>query len=131
MLFVDDEAKSRKYFSRIFGRDYEILVAEDGEEGVEMMNSEAGKEISVIVTDQIMPKMTGLDLLKVVSESRPKIVRVLSTAYTESSLVEEAVSSGLIDYFISKPWDIPKLEATLKQAAMHSQHNNQVNSSVA
>ena len=131
MLFVDDEAKSRKYFSRIFGRDYEILVAEDGAEGVEMMNSEAGKEISVIVTDQIMPKMTGLDLLKVVSESRPKIVRVLSTAYTESSLVEEVVSSGLIDYFISKPWDIPKLEATLKQAAMHSQHNNQVNSSVA
>lgn len=123
VLFVDDEEKSRKYFSRILGPRFRILLAEDGVAAADLAASPQGIGIGVLVTDQIMPRMTGLDLLRVVSERDARIVRVLSTAYTESGLVEEAVNSGLIDYFVSKPWDIPKLELVVERAVAHFRHN--------
>ena len=130
VLFVDDEAKSRKYFARIFGRRYQVILAEDGVDALELALGSEDARIGVVVTDQIMPRMTGLDLLERLNEHNPHMVRVLSTAYTDSDLVSEAVTSRLIDYFIGKPWDIEKLEKILVQATEHYQHKLQ-GSSVA
>jgi DNA-binding NtrC family response regulator len=122
ILFVDDEEKSRKYFSIIFGRTCEVIVAKDGAEGLEILTSEEGRTIGVIVTDQIMPRMTGIEMLERLGRLRPSIVRVLSTAYTDSDLISGAVRSGLIDYFVGKPWTIDKVAEILDQAMRHHHH---------
>lgn len=63
-----------------------------------------------------MPRMTGLELLRELRDRGLRVVRILSTAYTDSGLVQEAVEEGLIDYFIVKPWDFDKMREVLAQA---------------
>ena len=121
VLFVDDESKSRKYFKRVFGGDREILTATNGCEALELYREHAGA-ISVVITDQIMPRLTGLELLRELLESGSPVVRILSTAYTDSDLIQEAVNGGLVDYFVGKPWDLEKLEVVLLQAEHHYLH---------
>ncbi|MEO1843401.1 MAG: response regulator [Akkermansiaceae bacterium] len=122
ILFVDDEEKSRKYFRMIYRRTFKILIAADGSEALQLF-TENRKEIGVVVTDQIMPHMTGLDLLGEVESIEPEVIRILSTAYADSELVAEAAQNSLIDYFIVKPWDIERVSATLEQAVAHFEHN--------
>lgn len=124
ILFVDDEEKSRKYFQRIFGREYNILIASQGDEAREIFQRHL-HEIGLVVTDQIMPRLTGLDLLKEVEQTDPKVIRILSTAIADSELVAEAAHDGLIDYFIIKPWDIDRMKSVLDQAMTHFDHNLQ------
>ena len=123
VLFVDDEKKSCKYFSIIFGDDFDIITAYDGAEALEIALSGDHGEIGVVVTDQIMPRLTGLDFLEELMKHNPKIVRVLSTAFTDSELVTNAVESNLVDYFIGKPWEIEKLQSILHQALAHYETN--------
>ena len=96
ILFVDDEEKSRKYFRMIYRRKFKILIAADGSEALQLF-TENRKEIGVVVTDQIMPHMTGLDLLGEVESIEPEVIRILSTAYADSELVAEAAQNSLID----------------------------------
>ncbi|MES2437572.1 MAG: response regulator [Verrucomicrobiota bacterium] len=119
ILFVDDEEKSRKYFSMIFGRTWDIVVAANGAEGLDLLQGEEGGRIGVIVTDHIMPQMTGVAMLEHISPIRPDIVKVLSTAYADSELVAEAAKSGAIDYFLGKPWIIDKVREILETATAH------------
>lgn len=119
ILFVDDEEKSRKYFSMIFGRDREVLLAADGEQGLEILASDHSKQIGIVVTDHIMPRMTGIEMLTHATVGNPTLVRVLSTAYTDSELIAGAVRDGLIDYCIGKPWSIDKLQEILDRATEH------------
>ncbi|MEO5914094.1 MAG: response regulator [Luteolibacter sp.] len=116
ILFVDDEEKSRKYFSMIFGRSWEVVVAGDGAEGLDVVLGEEGRQIGVIVTDQIMPNMTGIEMLERVRHLRPDIIKVLSTAYADSDLAAEAAESGVTDYSVEKPWKIDHVRETLEQA---------------
>lgn len=115
ILFVDDEAKTRKYFTLIFGRHYPVLVAVDGEDAVKIYEAEH-QRIGIVVTDQIMPRMTGLELLGRLRMAGSPVIRILSTAYADSDLVSAAVSEGLIDYFIGKPWNLEKFESLLQQS---------------
>lgn len=119
ILFVDDEEKSRKYFALIFGRTWDVVLAANGAEGLEVLQEEESGRIGVIVTDHIMPRLTGIDMLERVRELRPGIVRVLSTAYADSDLVAAAAKSGVIDHFVVKPWIMSQLRETLEQATAH------------
>jgi two-component system probable response regulator PhcQ len=125
ILFVDDEEKSRKYFSMIFGKAREVVVATDGSHGLEILANDHSQKIGVVVTDHIMPRMTGIEMLARASDNNPALVRVLSTAYTDSELIAGAVRDGLIDYCIGKPWSIGKLQDILDRAAEHYQINKQ------
>lgn len=116
ILFVDDEAKCRKYFQRLFQERFDIMLAADGREALTIFERCRG-EIGTVVTDQIMPRVTGLDLLREVGRAGPEVVRILSTAYANSDLVAQAARDGVIDFFIVKPWEIERVEATLEQAA--------------
>ena len=71
ILFVDDEDKSRKYFRRIFGRKYEVLIASNGQEAMEVIEQRR-REIGMVVTDQIMPRATGLEVLANVERAARK-----------------------------------------------------------
>ncbi|MEO5712055.1 MAG: response regulator [Luteolibacter sp.] len=117
ILFVDDEEKSRKYFSMIFGRSWDVVIAADGAEGLERVLGDEERQIGVIVTDQIMPNLTGIEMLERVRPLRPDIVKVLSTAYADSDLATAAAGSGVIDYSVEKPWNIDHVREVLEQAA--------------
>lgn len=109
----------------IFGRTREVVVATDGAQGLEILANDHSHKIGVVVTDQIMPRMTGIEMLTRATENHPALVRVLSTAYTDSDLIAGAVRDGLIDYCIAKPWSIEKLQDILDRATEHYQFNMQ------
>lgn len=115
VLFVDDEEKTRKYFSRLFGERFDILLAEDGVQALEVFR-EKMDSIAVVVTDQRMPNMTGSQLLEKVAELKPSCVRILSTAYSDIEAAVDAVNKGGIYQYITKPWEVNDLEVSLMRA---------------
>lgn len=115
ILFVDDEANSRKYFQRLFGRKFRILEAEDGVEALQVFRENAD-DIGIIVTDQRMPNETGVGFLSKIAADYPDVIKILSTAYADIDAAIGSVNQGGIFRYITKPWDIPELEITLRRA---------------
>src|SRR5688572_14064788 len=115
ILFVDDEANTRKYFRRLFGEKFRILEAEDGIEALAVFRRHAN-EIGIIVTDQRMPNETGVGFLSKIASDWPDIIKILSTAYSDIDAAIGSVNQGGIFRYITKPWDIPQLEVTLRRA---------------
>ena len=115
ILFVDDEALSRKYFKRFFEREFDVYCAENGKAGLALYHTHR-EEIGIVVTDQMMPEMTGIDFLQVLHKEGAPVARILSTAYADSDEVAAALESGLIEFYITKPWDLAMLEDILRKA---------------
>ncbi|NNC87517.1 MAG: response regulator [Akkermansiaceae bacterium] len=115
ILFVDDEQKTRKYFAKLFGKTFRVVLAEDGVNGLERFR-EYQDEIGVVVTDQRMPNETGSEFLEKVALLKPSVVRILSTAYADIDAAVDSVNKGGIYRYITKPWEVPELEVTLKRA---------------
>jgi len=115
ILFVDDEANTRKYFRRLFGEKFRILEAEDGVQALSVFRQHAG-EIGIIVTDQRMPNETGVGFLSKIANDYPDIIKILSTAYADIDAAIGSVNEGGIFRYITKPWDIPQLEVTLRRS---------------
>jgi two-component system probable response regulator PhcQ len=115
ILFVDDEANTRKYFRRLFGEKFRILEAEDGVQALSVFRQHA-KEIGIIVTDQRMPNETGVGFLSKIADDYPDIIKILSTAYSDIDAAIGSVNQGGIFRYMTKPWDIPQLEVTLRRA---------------
>lgn len=115
ILFVDDEEKTRKYFKRLFGEKFRILEASDGIEALAVFRQHAD-EIGIIVTDQRMPNETGVGFLSKIAGSYPDIIKILSTAFSDIDAAIGSVNEGGIFRYMTKPWDIPQLEVTLRRA---------------
>jgi len=115
ILYVDDEEKSLKYFARAFEEQFRIYTAPTAQEGLKVLQEKAD-EIGVLMTDQRMPGEKGTWLLEKARQLRPRIIRVLATAYSDMEAAIAAVNSGAIYKYVTKPWDPPQLEATLKRA---------------
>lgn len=116
ILFVDDEEKTRKYFARLFGDKFKIIMAEDGAQALELFNKHMD-EVGVVVTDQRMPNMTGSEFLEKISELKPSCVKMLSTAYSDVDAAIDAVNKGGIYQYITKPWEVNDLEVCLLRAS--------------
>ncbi len=115
ILFVDDEEKARKYFHRLFDDSFRILDAADGVEALTVYQKHAD-DIGVIVTDQRMPNQTGSEFLAKLGDRAQNVVKILSTAYADLEAAVDSVNRGGIYRYVSKPWDIPDMELTLKRA---------------
>jgi two-component system probable response regulator PhcQ len=115
VLYVDDEEKSLKYFSRAFEDQFRILTASNAQDGLKVLEQHKD-EIGLLMTDQRMPGEKGTWLLEKSRQLRPRIVRILATAYSDMDAAIAAVNTGAIYKFVTKPWDPPQLEATLKRA---------------
>jgi two-component system, probable response regulator PhcQ len=115
VLYVDDEEKSLKYFTRAFEDQFRIWTAPNAQEGLKLLE-EHREEIGVLMTDQRMPGEKGVWLLEKARQLRPRVIRILATAYSDMEAAISAVNSGSIYKYITKPWDPPQLEATLKRA---------------
>jgi two-component system probable response regulator PhcQ len=115
ILFVDDEPMALKYFERLVSPLAPVITASSVEQGRAILR-ERGSEIAVLVSDQRMPGARGNELLGYAREFNPGIVRMLTTAYSELGEAIEAINSGEIYRYITKPWDMGSLHADLKNA---------------
>ena len=82
ILFIDDEEKTVKNFKKFFENEFNVIATTNHEEILDQINKKAVK-IAVIISDQRMPKISGVDLLKKIKEKNPNIIRILSTAYAD------------------------------------------------
>ncbi len=114
ILYVDDEDKSLKYFARAFGDQFRILTAVNAQDGLKLLE-EQQDQIGILMTDQRMPGEKGTWLLEKARQLRPRIIRILATAFADMDAAIAAVNTGSIYKYVTKPWDPPQLESTLKR----------------
>ena len=114
ILYVDDEERSLTNFTRAFGEQFRIMTATTAQQGLKLLEEHAD-EIGLLMTDQRMPGEKGVWLLERARQFRPRVIRVLVTAYADMDAAIAAVNSGAIYKYVSKPWDPPQLEQTLKR----------------
>ena len=114
VLYVDDEEMSLKYFTRAFQDQFRILTATNAQEGLKLLE-EHKDDIGLLMTDQRMPGEKGVWLLEKARQLRPRIIRILATAYADMDAAIAAVNTGAIYKYVTKPWDPPQLENTLKR----------------
>src|SRR5207245_11505519 len=80
-------------------------------------------EIAVVITDQRMPEMTGIELLKRTAQLRPHMVRILLTGYTDVEALVEAINCRLVYMYVTKPWNNDDLKLRVHRAIEHYQNN--------
>lgn len=114
ILYVDDERGNIDYFRSVFRREYEIITASSGEEGLEILLNIP--DIPVILTDQRMPRMTGVEFLRKSIDISRDSIRILVTGYADMETVINAVNLGHIYYYISKPWTYDEMKIIIKRA---------------
>jgi response regulator RpfG family c-di-GMP phosphodiesterase len=106
VLYVDDELNNINSFKATFRRDFNVFIASSGKEGLEILKKNS---IPVIITDQRMPEMTGVEFLVEVLKFYPETIRILLTGYSDLNAVVDAVNKGQIFYYVNKPWDEQQL----------------------
>jgi two-component system probable response regulator PhcQ len=114
ILYVDDEEKSLKYFAKAFEDQFRILTAPNAQDGLALLEQHKD-EIGLLMTDQRMPGEKGVWLLEKARQLRPRIIRILATAFADMDAAIAAVNTGAIYKYVTKPWDPPQLENTLKR----------------
>ncbi len=116
ILFVDDETANLRLLERLFRGSYEVFTASSGDEALELL---AVHDVALIVSDQRMPSMTGSEFLKQAADLRPQTVRIMLTGYTDANDLVDAINSGVVYKYITKPWVNDDLKQTVKRALQH------------
>jgi response regulator RpfG family c-di-GMP phosphodiesterase len=116
ILIVDDEPANLRLLERLFRREYQIVAATSGAEAFDMLEKH---DAAVIISDQRMPGMTGIEFLKRAAEMRPHTVRIILTGYTDVNALVEAINSGIVYKYVSKPWVNEDLQQTVTRALQH------------
>jgi serine/threonine-protein kinase len=114
VLFVDDDERVLNALRALFRPTYEVSTAASGALALEIVRR---SEIQILVSDQRMPGMTGVELLRQVKKESPRTVRVLLTGYSDLAALVGSVNEGEIFRFVKKPWDNEDIRATLAEAA--------------
>lgn len=124
ILIIDDEAANLRLLRRVLGDEYEIFAAQGGQEGLEILKDE---NVSLIITDQRMPGMSGVQVLEASQNIRPDAIKILLTGYTDIQALIDAINSGNVYKYIQKPWDAEDLRLTVKRAleVYDLRHRNQ------
>ncbi len=115
MLVVDDEPDNLDLLYRTFRRDFQVLKAESGVRALELLAEEG--EVAVIISDQRMPEMKGTEFLSRTVPEFPDTVRIILTGFTDVEDLVEAINSGQVYKYITKPWDPDELKAVVQRAA--------------
>lgn len=114
MLLVDDESNILSVLTRVFRKEgYSILKAQSGKQGLELLEY---NDVGVILSDQRMPEMTGVEFLSKVKERYPETIRIVLSGYTELNSVTDAINRGAIYKFLTKPWDDDLLRENIREA---------------
>jgi len=119
LLVVDDERDVLRSVHDLLRLDYRVVTCQRGAEALEILRS--AESVHVILSDQKMPEMTGVEVLRHAKIIRPETTRLLFTAYADIGTVIDAVNEGHIFRYLAKPWVPEELEAMVRQAVEH--HN--------
>lgn len=114
ILFVDDEERILRSLALQFRREYQVLTESDPRRALERLKTE---NVHIIVSDQRMPQMSGAELLAQAQQIAPDTLRILLTGYSDLDAAVEALNSGGIFRYLTKPWDQQEMAFTLRQAA--------------
>ncbi len=113
ILYIDDEENNLTSFKASFRKDYEIYTATSAANGRKILIENA---IEIIITDQRMPEMTGVEFLESIVADFPKPMRMILTGYADMPALVAAVNKGGIYRYISKPWNETELKLFIEQA---------------
>jgi serine/threonine-protein kinase len=114
ILFVDDEARILTALKSIFGSHYQVFTTVDGRQGLDFLKNQP---VEVVVSDQRMPEMLGVELLREARRIAPQTVRILLTGYSDLASIVGSINDGEIYRFISKPWDNQQIQRIVAEAA--------------
>jgi DNA-binding NtrC family response regulator len=113
VLFVDDEPRVLTTMRMLFRAHYEVFFAESGAQALELLKTQL---VDVIVSDQRMPGMTGIELLRAARELNPHAMRILLTGYSDLNAIIGSINEGEIFRFVNKPWSNEDLSTTVARA---------------
>jgi len=113
VLYVDDEENNLFSFKATFRIKYNVHTAISGNDALEIIKN---KPIDIIITDQRMPEMTGVEFLEKVIDINAEPIRILLTGYTDMAAVIDAVNKGKIFHYLTKPWNEAELDETIQRA---------------
>jgi two-component system probable response regulator PhcQ len=115
ILFVDDEPLSQKYFKASVGKYANVLTASGPDAALEILAAD-GDRISVVVSDERMPRESGVSFLTNVRKAWPSTVRILTSAYADIENLQQAINGAGVYRFVPKPWDFDELCKTMQEA---------------
>lgn len=113
ILYVDDDSDNLVVFEALCSADFTTLTAGSGAEALEILKQQ---EVAVLLADQRMPQMTGVELAERAASEHPDVVRILITAYSDLSEAIDAINRGQVRGYLRKPWDRDELFAVLREA---------------
>jgi len=113
ILYLDDERDNLIVFNSAFRRDYEVHLASSGLEGIEILRKH---EIMVIITDQRMPEMTGIQFLEKIIPDYPYAIRMIMTGFSDIEAIIQAINTGRVYRYITKPWNKEELKINIDKA---------------
>ena len=113
ILYVDDDAANARVFAAALGGSFHVLTATSGPEALDLLKRQ---EIAVLIADQRMPRMTGVDLLEITARDYTETVRILVTAYSDLDAAIGAINRGQVSRYIRKPWTPEELGAVVGEA---------------
>lgn len=117
ILLVDDEANVLRALQRTLAdEDYELETALSGQDGLKLLDKE---HFTVIVSDQRMPVMTGVEFLKRVKGLSPNTIRIILSGYVEVNSILDAINEGEVFRFVHKPWNDEELKTVIRQSIKH------------
>ena len=115
MLIVDDERDNLDLLYRTFRQDFQVLRSESAISALALLEKHG--EVAIIISDQRMPEMLGTEFLGLVADRFPDTIRIVLTAYTDVKDLVDAINSGKVFKYITKPWNQQQLKGVIEQAA--------------
>lgn len=115
LLYVDDEANNLAAFKSYFRKDYEVFTASGAEAAHKILSAES---VQVIISDQRMPGINGVEFLESTIAGHPESVRMIITGYSDIEMVIDAINRGQISRFVRKPWDWEKLALAIDNCVL-------------
>ena len=112
LLYIDDEIYNLVGLKAALRRDYEIITASSAEEGLKYLDQQ---DIELIISDQRMPAMTGVQFFSKIKDTHPEPIRILLTGYSDIEAVVDAINKGEVYRYLTKPWDATYLKAIIDQ----------------
>lgn len=113
ILYIDDETYNLAALKAALRREFEVHTALSAKEGLKILNEEA---IQIIISDQRMPEMTGVEFFASIKEAHSEPIRILLTGYSDMQSVVDAINRGEVYRYLTKPWDATYLKSIITQA---------------
>jgi len=113
ILYIDDEQANLDSFKRAFGAEFQVKTCLSGQEALKILEDE---EFPIVLADQRMPGMSGIELCELLHQTKPETLRIILTAYTETQFLLDAIHRGHVYDYIVKPWKKSELKPVLDKA---------------